>query len=281
MSVGDLDRVGVGLLEDGHAEGRPAVGPGDRGRLDRLDRDLGRACPACTGPSGAGIDQAATCLAAVGDCRRPGWPARCRRRSRCRRAPPCAWDWTAWVTAAAFRSYLRSCAGRRVTTSSVVSWPATWTWRTPSTPDSCGHDDVVDLPGQLVERGVGGDAEHQHRDVVGAAGEHVVLDRVRQLRGDAVGGAADVADDLVVVQPVGPLDGQAGQAVGRVRPHLGHPGDPADRLLERRGHLVGHQLGRGARVGRGHGSRSAPGSTAAAPGAARRRPARRRSRWPP
>ena len=31
---------------------------------------------------------------------------------------------------------------------------------------------------------------------------------------DPVGGAADVTDDLVVVQPVGPLDRQAGQPVG-------------------------------------------------------------------
>ena len=44
----------------------------------------------------------------------------------------------AWVTAAAVMSYLRNWAGRRVTASSVTFWPATCTWRTPSTSVSCG-----------------------------------------------------------------------------------------------------------------------------------------------
>ena len=44
-----------------------------------------------------------------------------------------AWERTAWVTAAAVRSYFLSSAGRRVTASSVTFCPATCTWRTPST----------------------------------------------------------------------------------------------------------------------------------------------------
>ena len=118
-------------------------------------------------------------------------------------------------------------------------------------PGQLRHHAVVDLPGQLVQRRVGGHPEDQDRDVVGAAGQHLVLHRVGKRGGDPVGGAPDVAEDLVVVQPVGPLHGQGGQPVERLRPHLGHPGDPADRLFQRRGHLVGHQLRRGARVGGG------------------------------
>jgi hypothetical protein len=44
--VGDLHRVRVGLLEDVHAQRRPAVGPGDGGGVHRLHLDRGQGAQA-------------------------------------------------------------------------------------------------------------------------------------------------------------------------------------------------------------------------------------------
>ncbi len=87
-------------------------------------------------------------------------------------------------------SYLRSRSGFRVTTQfgGVLAGHLNLPYALDARQ---GRDhDVVDLLGQLIQRGVGGDPQHEHGYVVGAAGQHLVLDAVRQLKG--VAGASDV-----------------------------------------------------------------------------------------
>ena len=80
-----------------------------------------------------------------------------------------------------------------------------------------------------------------------------------------VDGRADVAGDLVGVQAEVPLDGQRGEPVERGGPHRGDSGDAADRLLAAARRPRRPRSPARRRVGRGHGPRSAPGWTAAAP----------------
>ena len=101
------------------------------------------------------------------------------------------------------------------------------------------------------QRQVGGGGQQQHRDVVGAAGDDVGLDIGGQgLRG-GVDGVADVADDLVAVQPVLPVDADRRLAVGGGGRDIGDARDTADRPLDRGGDVVGHDLRRRAGVDRG------------------------------
>jgi hypothetical protein len=83
------------------------------------------------------------------------------------------------------------------------------TLRTPSIPDNSGIATF-----STVQRGVRGDGQQQHRDVVGAAGQDFRLNFLRQGRNDTIDTVPDVGDHLVRVEAVLPLDGDGGHPVG-------------------------------------------------------------------